>query len=168
MPKAAPSALPIDMKNTERAFHWIIGILKNCQIPFQITGGFAARLYGVDRELRDIDFDIPLNKFMALTEAVKEYVTFGPAQYVDNDWDLFLLSLTYEGQDMDFGALEAKFFDRSKQSWATISADLFTAEDMEVFGLRVPVVNREELVRYKMAFGRDVDLLDVQQLTRRN
>lgn len=103
---------------------------------------------------------------MTLAEAVKEHVTFGPAQYVDSDWDLFLLSLTYEGQDMDFGALEAKFFDRRRKSWAIVTADLSTAQEMEVFGLRVPVVNREELIRYKRAFGRDVDLLDVQQLTR--
>ncbi len=42
-------------KNTEAAFHWIIDILESHSIKYCISGGFAARVYGVERELADID-----------------------------------------------------------------------------------------------------------------
>ena len=44
------------MKDTESSFRWIINILQNNNIPFQIEGGFASRLYGSNRELADIIF----------------------------------------------------------------------------------------------------------------
>lgn len=47
------------MRNTEAAFKWIVGLLNKYQILFQITGGFAANLYGSKRELNDIDIDVP-------------------------------------------------------------------------------------------------------------
>src|SRR3989338_11339919 len=43
------------MKNTQEALIWIIGVLKRHSIPFRISGGFAAKIYGSTRELADID-----------------------------------------------------------------------------------------------------------------
>jgi hypothetical protein len=40
------------------ALRWIIGILDRHNIQYQITGGFAAKLYGSSREVNDIDIDI--------------------------------------------------------------------------------------------------------------
>ena len=49
----------METRDTEAAFRWIVGLFKKHQIPFSNRGGFAARAYGVQRELHDIDFDIP-------------------------------------------------------------------------------------------------------------
>ena len=38
-------------KNTEEAFKWVVNILMQNKIPFQISGGFSARLYGSGREI---------------------------------------------------------------------------------------------------------------------
>ncbi|MFZ2522802.1 MAG: hypothetical protein WAW92_00245 [Minisyncoccia bacterium] len=46
------------MRNTEGALRWIVNILESKSIQFQVTGGFAAKLYGSQRELADIDIDI--------------------------------------------------------------------------------------------------------------
>ncbi len=154
------------MRNTKAAFNWIVRILrKNC-IPFQVSGGCAARLYGVKRALYDIDFDIPRDRFTELAEAVKEHIVFGPAQYKNQNWDIFLMTLSYKGQEMDFSALRAKIFDRSERKWRVLKANLATAKTMEAYGLKVLVVNKEELIRYKKVLSRDEDLTDVEQLSR--
>lgn len=49
-------------QNIKEALAWITNILKKYSIPFQITGGLAAILYGSKRPLEDIDIDIPEEK----------------------------------------------------------------------------------------------------------
>jgi hypothetical protein len=44
------------------------------------------------------------------------------------------------------------------------SPDLY--EPVEIFGVRVPVVRREELIRLKKLAGREKDLVDVRELER--
>jgi len=41
------------MQNTEAAFRWIVDILQQKKIPFQITGGFAAHIYGAQRPIKE-------------------------------------------------------------------------------------------------------------------
>lgn len=77
--------LVIDKKttNAKKAFRWIVNILKKQKIPFQITGGLAAQVYGSKRRLNDIDIEIPENRFNDILPDVKKYIDFGPAQYID-------------------------------------------------------------------------------------
>jgi len=37
------------MRDTKKAFLWIIGILERNTIVYKISGGFVARIYGVNR-----------------------------------------------------------------------------------------------------------------------
>ncbi|MFZ3016050.1 MAG: hypothetical protein WA101_03610, partial [Minisyncoccia bacterium] len=74
------------MKNTEKAFLWIVNILNNKNIPFQISGGFAAKIYGSPRELNDIDIDIPDENFPDIYDGVKQYAIYGPEHYKDAKW----------------------------------------------------------------------------------
>ena len=85
-------------KETEAAFKWIVGLLHTHAIPFRIAGGFAAHWYGSTRPIADIDIGIPDDRFDEIYEDVKEYVTFGPGQYVDEEWDLKLMTLVYKEQ----------------------------------------------------------------------
>ena len=96
------------MKNTKRAFLWIIDILERHKILYRISGGLAARAYGVDRELADIDIEVAEKDIFSIVEDVKPYIIFGPARSNNNSWDLQLLTLSYEGQDIDISESEAK------------------------------------------------------------
>ncbi len=138
------------MKNTEAAFRWIITLLHQHGIPFQISGGLAARAYGATRPLNDIDIDVPEDRFAELVPDVKKYITFGPARQVDERWDVFALVLEYERQEIDIsGANTIRVCDARTQKWISLPADFSTAEVREIFGMKVPVMNRRELISYK-------------------
>jgi len=155
------------MKDTENAFKWIVNILQKHEIPFQIEGGFASRLYGSNRELADIDISIPENRFDELVPALKDFIIYGPNQYIDKEWDLKLITLTYKGQDIDIaGAYEKKNFDKGNQKWVKIPSNFSKSVYMDVYNLKVPVISKEELIAYKKIIARDVDIVDVEFLSK--
>lgn len=157
----------METRNTESAFKWIIEILQKHEIPFQIKGGFASRLYGVERELADIDISIPENRFDELIPEIKEFIVYGPEQYLDEEWDIKLITLTYKGQDIDIaGAYEKKNFDKINKKWVNLPTNFSTSVYMDVYGLKVPVIAKDELIAYKKLIRRDVDIFDVEALSK--
>lgn len=153
------------MKDTESAFNWIIDLLEHRGITYRISGGLAARIYGSNRELADIDIEIEDEDIQKLVEDVRTFIIFGPAHYKDEDWDLELMTLKYRGQEIDLAGTQAKIFDKQTQSWSSCSSDLKDVEMKEVFGRTVPVESKESLIEYKTKIGRNVDIEDVRQLT---
>jgi hypothetical protein len=70
----------MDVTETVRnALRWIIGILDRHNIQYQITGGFAAKLYGSSREVNDIDIDICEKEFQKILSDISHYLIDGPA-----------------------------------------------------------------------------------------
>lgn len=152
-------------KNTEAAFKWIVGLLKKHSIPFQISGGFAARLYGSTRELADIDIGIPDKDFDTLLPEVDKHIIYGPEHYHDDEWDLLLMTLKYENQEIDIAGRDTiQIFDKQNGMWIPAHRDLTESEDREVYGIRVPVIPKQALIAYKKKIAREVDLADVAAL----
>jgi hypothetical protein len=144
------------------ALAWIVGILSEHKIPFLVTGGLAARIYGSTRPLADIDLDVPEECLPVLAGFLASHVVFGPARVQDQEWDITLLTLSYAGWSIDLGgAYRTRVFDRAAQSWVAVRTDLETAVRLEVFGLEVPVVAKDDLVAYKRRLNREVDRIDV-------
>lgn len=151
------------MPDTKEAFIWITSILRNKNIPFQVTGGLAARIYGSPRELADIDFEIPNDRF----PEIKDYLVFGPTQYKDESFDIFLATLRYKEQEIDLtGSNGEKSFNQEKREWKEENIDLSKAVPKEVFGISVPVVPAKDLLDYKKWISRDVDRVDVEALSK--
>lgn len=154
------------MKNTAEALRWIIQILVSLHIQFHISGGLAAIAYGSLREVADIDIDIPENDFDILAPCVKDYITYGPTQYKDTSWDLLLMTLEYKGQLIDIcGAFQVRIVDHITKRWVYAKTTFKNDEQKELFGIKVPVMNRSELLDYKRKLGREVDLQDIKALT---
>ncbi len=152
-------------RDTEGAFKWIVGLLQKHSIPFQISGGFAARLYGSMRELADIDIGIPDDRFDDIYEEVKPYIVYGPERYLDDEWDLKLMTLEYKNQTIDIAGRDGiKIFDTEKREWVSGHRDLTISENKEVYGLFVPVIPKENLIAYKKKINRSVDIEDVRAL----
>lgn len=154
------------MKNTASAFCWIVGLLRKHRIPFQITGGLAARAYGSKRPLADIDMDVHEKDIPRIAALAHEYIVYGPKPFKNKNWDLVLMTIKYRGQEIDIGgAQKTRIFDHRAKQWVGIATDMHQAKLRYLYGLRVPVVSKEELIAYKSLLGRNVDKEDVRQLS---
>ena len=101
------------------ALRWIASEMALAGIPYQITGGLAARVYGSTRNLYDIDLDVPEASMGELTRRLREHVVYGPARYKDAFWDLQLVTLDYRGFHVDLGgAYNTRIFDKVGQRCA--------------------------------------------------
>ncbi len=153
------------MEHAKTTLIWITDLLKKLYIPFQISGGLAAKAYGAKRELEDIDIDIPDNKFELLKNSVQNYIIFGPERLKCEKWDLLLMTLDYHGQLIDIsGAFTTKIFNSKTNEWHQLHTDFNKVETQSIFGLNLPVIPRTELIAYKQILSRDVDISDVNEL----
>ena len=149
------------MRSAKPAFIWIISILKKRKIPFQISGGMAARVWGAKRELADIDINVDLENFDEILPEVKKFVIFGPGKYKDKNWDLYEMTLRYRGQEIDIcRASDQKIFNKNTKKWESLRIDFSTSRNKQVFGLPVSVMPKDELIDYKIKLRRPVDLKD--------
>ncbi len=154
-------------KKTEKALRWILGILKKHKSPYLITGGFAAKLYGATRGLEDIDLEIPHDKFQEIIEEVRPYILLGPERFQDDNWGLIgvYVKLEYEGQKMDIcDGNSLKITDHKTEKTVVNGIDFSKSTQKEVFGIKVSVIPKDILIRYKSVLGRDVDKVDIEQI----
>ena len=150
-------------EKTIKALKWVVNILEDMKIPFQIGGGFAAIMYGVNRPLADIDIILPTDDLPRLRERVMEYITYDLKRYKDEKWDVVGMTIGYEGQEIDLaGAQGKKIFDEKTNVWVNLENDFSKNEYRKVAGIKIPIVSREYLVFYKKILLRDVDLEDLR------
>lgn len=152
-------------KKTIRAFDWIVGLLEQEGIDFFVSGGMAANVWGSPRELADIDLIIDASDFSKILVLVKDFVIFGPDRYVDENWDLPLITLDYYGQEIDLAGIEALVFNSKSSLWEA-AFDRFEVEAKVVGGREVKVQTVRSLTKLKTRLGRDVDVEDVRWLER--
>jgi hypothetical protein len=153
------------MNNTKEALVWIVGILQRNKIPFRVGGGFAARIYGSKRKLADIDIGIEKNHFSKILSNIKEYIVEEPNFFKDKDWDLYAARLNYKGQYIDIVVINSlKFFNKKEQKWEDLKHTFSDIVFKEIYGIKIPVISRENLIEYKSKLGRKIDLIDVKEI----
>jgi hypothetical protein len=62
------------------------------------------------------------------------------------------------------GADDGLCFDKQTKQWVTCEVDFGRAIMTPIDGLILPIINRADLIAYKTALAREVDLLDVAAL----
>lgn len=155
------------MAETEKALRWILGVLEKHKSRYLITGGFAARLYGSKRGLADIDIEVPHDKFPNIIADVRPYIFLGPERFQDKNWDLVYAKLEYAGQKIDICDGDSLKIIDDKTGRIVINGLDFSAPATKVvFGIRVSVIPKEILIRYKSVLDRDVDRADIAQISR--
>jgi hypothetical protein len=157
------------MRNTEKSFHWIVSILNKHQVPFVISGGFAAKIYGSPRALNDIDIDIPEKHFDLILKDIKPYIIYGPSHYLDERWDLQLITLNHKGQEIDLSSGDTlKICDARTGIWQDMPSDFENVEHKKVFGIMVPVIKRDDLINYKSMLSGEHQKIDIQAIQEKN
>ncbi len=153
------------MRRTKDAFIWIINILKELSVPFQIAGGFAARIYGSHRRLADIDIGVPDNDVGRIFPKVKKYIVYGPKHYIDRNDDLLLMTLRYRDQMIDiYGNDNTKLYDLKNRKWVPYRLNLKKGTVKNVYGINVPIISKKKLIEYKKLLMRKVDIEDIRRL----
>ncbi|UCG95672.1 MAG: hypothetical protein JSV92_01320 [archaeon] len=148
-------------RNAGEAFRWIVGILRKQKIPFQVTGGLAARIYGSKRALADIDIAVPDRFIPKILPHVKKHFVSGPRRYRGKSFNVLLLTLKHSGQRIEISGCETeKLFWRKKRKWIGGNTNLSKAVQKKVYNLVVPTVRKRDLIEYKNKIAREVDKLD--------
>lgn len=149
----------------QNAFNWIAGVLKDQNIPFQIMGGLAAKCYGSERPLFDIDLDIPENEFNRLLPFVRDDLISGPSRFQDGAFDILMMTLRYNGVRIDVsGRGTGKLYNTSAEKWEKIDINLNDSNEIEIYGITVPVVKKDALITYKKKIGRPEDIEDIKAM----
>jgi len=153
------------MRHTEKAFVWIVELLRKYKIPFQISGGLAAKVYGSDRKLADIDIDIKSKNLKKIILEIKPYIVIGPGRYLDTNWDIKnLATLKYKNQYIDLSESPQKIYDSNKKKWVILHTKFTNSRNKSLFGLSVPVILKQELIAYKTKLNRKCDRYDVEHI----
>lgn len=153
------------MKQEKEAFHWIISILRKNKVDFHVTGGLAAKVYGSNRPLADIDIELHDEDLKKILPAVQQYLVQGPAAYRDDQFDIYGMSLRYKKFGIDlFGSDTQKIFDKKQRKWTKEKIDFNRAIKKKIFGKIVSVIPLDELLKYKEKIARAVDLEDIKNL----
>lgn len=144
------------MPDIKRTLDWIIPLLKNRHIPFQITGGFAAHLYGAARPINDIDIDLPTPYLDLLIPELEPYITHPAQRHRDATWDLYVCTLDYNGQLIDLtGASDAFIKNKDTGCWDALEMNFDTVVWCNAFGHSLPLQNPADLIAYKLKIKYD-------------
>jgi hypothetical protein len=145
------------------ALRWIIGILHRRAIEYQMTGGFAAKLYGSPRELNDIDVDICERDFKTILPDISDYVIDGPAHYNDGKWDGEFITINYRGQRIDIGGIDSlRITNKKRTEWIPYQRSYFDTLQIEVHGMMLKVLSPRKLIEYKKELDGKDQLIDIR------
>lgn len=149
-----------------RALAWLKARLETEQIDWQIVGGLAARIHGGRRPVADIDLYIPSDQAARLLPHLQPFLTKPLQHYCEAGWDLEYCQLIYQGQKIEIGLTPgSRIFSDHDERWYPLAID-FAGSVIGHYGdLAVPVMPVAELIAYKQILGREVDLIDIDQLS---
>jgi len=155
--------MSVKVKN---ALVWLKGILESNNTPYQIVGGFAAHIHGGTRPVADIDLYIPRQFASEILPSVEAYISKPLTHYREGAWDLEYMQLIFAGQKIEIGLSPgSKIQDRATGEWVELQTDYSTSVIGEYKGIAVPVIPIADLIAYKALLGREVDLIDIEELT---
>lgn len=147
------------------ALSWLNNILESENIEYQIVGGLAATIHGGSREIADIDLYIDNSDANKVLAHVAKYISKPLTHYSEYGWDLEYFQLVYRDQKIEIGLAQNTQIQSSVDgSWHQLDIDFSKSVVKRYQGIELQVIPVHQLVEYKRILGREVDLVDIQQL----
>lgn len=144
---------------------WLVDLLREHGIQYQVVGGLAARAHGATRPLVDIDLYVPDSALPVVSTAVEPWLKRVPTHHVDEHWDLTFLKLVFAGWEIEIaGSDSALSWDGVEGGWISAGIDFDVGVVREVEGVEIRVMPRDQLFAYKKGLGRGVDRMDLEEL----
>ncbi|MCJ2376387.1 MazG-related protein [Vibrio sp. ZSDZ34] len=148
------------------ALEWLTEILDSQQVQYQIVGGLAATIHGGSRPVADIDLYIHQADADKLLKQVGPCVSKPLKHYVEGAWDLHYVQLIYQSQKIEIGLFPGtKIRSSHDGSWHELRIDFSSSTLKRFYDIELSVMPLDELISYKRILGREVDLIDIAQLS---
>ncbi len=149
------------------ALVWIKSILDDENVQYQVVGGLAANIHGGKRPIADIDMYIPYDSAEVVLKQVREYISKPLSHYLEGAWDLEYFQLIYRGQKVEIGLSPgAKIMNHDTGEWVEQAIDFSLSVVGNFHGVEVPTMPKSELVAYKSLLGREVDIIDISEISK--
>jgi hypothetical protein len=143
----------------------VVHLLTTNKISYQVTGGTAAIMWGVERETEDLDFDVAERDMKRAGELFREWIVEGYHHYQGDDLELWLIIAGVDGVQVEFGQAEgAKILGIGNNTWTQLPNTISNTTTMVVDGVPIRVQSKKDLIEYKKILGREVDKVDVAAL----
>jgi hypothetical protein len=150
----------------------VIQALSRRGARFAVAGGFACLAHGVVRVTLDLDLVIEMSdaNLTVLWDALGELGFSTQQPVVRHD----VVSAARLARLAEAKGMQALSWVHGRQPYLIVDlllgdafhGSLERSHEIELFGILVPVIDREELIRLKRSAGRDKDLVDVRELER--
>ncbi|WP_038882340.1 hypothetical protein [Vibrio jasicida] len=148
------------------ALKWLKDHLEAEGVEYQIVGGLAATIHGGSREIADIDLYIRNSDVNKVLARVSQFISKPLTHYTEYGWDIEYFQLVYQNQKIEIGLdLNTKIQSALDGSWHELEIHFSESVVKHYQGIELPVIPVHRLVEYKRILGREVDLIDIQELT---
>jgi len=155
-----------------KALEQVIPLLEARDFKWVITGGFACYVYGVDREITDIDIDIDTTKddshFQSFIKALSPYITQPLENYVDQNYNNYNFEATFDELVVDICPMaELKVFNKEIGAYEPCYKNGFPSLELVNFcGIDLPLLSKTEIIKdkQKLVWQRESDHRDIEGL----
>jgi len=166
----APIERRIEFISEDRAadaMAWLADLFREQDVRYVAAGGLAARSWGATRPLVDLDFFVHGEDLDRIEADLAPYVVRPLTRLTDDHWDLSFMRLEYAGIPLELSVAEgARYCEAATGEWHDAGPPFSACPERELLGVRLRIMDRDDLVEYKHRVDRAVDRADVAAIER--
>ena len=148
------------METLNQDFLEFIGLLESHEVDYLIIGGYAVALHGFPRFTGDIDFFVAVNPENA-AKLIEVFKAFGFGEIGINQEDFLQPDFVVE-----IGREPRKIQVLTGIDGVTFSDCRSRRVEIELQGMNLKFIGKEDLIRNKKASARSKDLIDIGELNK--